>query len=171
MHAVKKTFLREKRSFTVPFFTRQRFLKMKFHNRKSDRSHPRIPLRTSSRSSAVRRCRMRNSDFPEPSYILLQNCHPTVNGITTQNDIAAAFAVFFVRIYHVTGPGKDSGKKCMVKVFPIVVITDRSSKKSRQFLRNTIAVTTQMASNSVFRFQVFALSSNQRTTVVSKISL
>ena len=141
---------------------------MKFHNRKSDRSHPRIPLRTASRSSGLSHAELRFSR----AFVYFASktaTRPLMESYKRHQ--AAAFAVFFVRIYHVTGPGKDSGKKCMVKSSLIVVITDRSSKKSRQFLRNTIAVTTPDGIKQCFPVPGFALSSNQRTTVVSKISL
>lgn len=60
--------------------------------------------------------------------------------IILYHDITAAFPIFFIRIHFISGTGKNTRKKCMVKIFPVVMVTDGPAQKLCQFKCNVLRI-------------------------------
>ncbi len=63
--------------------------------------------------------------FLRPCIFDLKYCR-TVSGIVLNDNVAAPLSMLPVRFYRISCSCKYPGKKCMVKIFPVIVITFRS---------------------------------------------
>ena len=84
-------------------------------------------MHTSCRQSVARQRSHSLSSLSRDFCILrFENCHPAIDGSYTTTSLRPSL-MFFVRIYHISCPCKNTCKKRMIKVLFIIMVADSPS--------------------------------------------